>query len=434
MQEEDEEDEEEEEGEEEGKEGSGQEGQQGQDPSPSLPPALPRGNMFCVEDHSRSLRVGDLVREAQLHIPEPLVRSAPLGSLSAAADAIPIYPFAGVVLEIRGADADSQVDLSLASVVVPNQRLNTTGLAEFMVRDGKAEALVGGSKAWAGLKALSARLLTVPDKAAIWDDIWLEFDRKEGAGLEPSVFLGPADMYVEDLNDAGTPWSVVRVRFMVEVAQVFKALTGEILPPAAFTMGSRIVSAIPRGGELHQVGFWTGRPDAPKAVRWIVMLPDLKPVDTIPVIGGFLALFKHTAVQEIISTLRVVAPLVDKIILSVDAWETLHGKVGFELYIEKRSKNKWIWQRFMDLAKALTTELQVIGPDKMAVFKAFLGFERNSTTSPFDRGIWNSTTLTPPVQLSRTVNHFKIVYDPAAEQNKRWTSKIYLWITEIAKK
>lgn len=281
-----------------------------------------------------------------------------------------------------------------------------------------------GRDSLAGLhptSTLPAPLMTDPvwrrvqDFAASWaepssslhdavDNIWLEFDI-DGPVPDvpiPSVFFG---LMTNVQPDAAHEPDADRYRATIETAR--RLLSEDEPPPRMVQTLSTCFRALLPEEQVFQVGLMLSR--GPGPVRLCIRLSSVERI--VEYLAGVGWPGDEAVLREVLDPL---ASSVDRVLLDIDAGETVGAKIGLECYFDgnRQPGREPRWGAFLDslVRQGLCTA------DKREALLAYSGYvDQNAPGVPWPAALLRTSQLLGGRSLStfvRSLHHVKIVYRP----------------------
>jgi hypothetical protein len=319
---------------------------------------------------------------------------------------------------------------SVARVLPSTLAYNTFG---FECRLGdelpRADFLVLARSPWgrdslAGLhptSTLPARLMADPvwrrvqDFAAYWaepssplhyavDNVWLEFDI-EGPVPDlpiPSIFFG---LLTNSTADATHETIADRHQATTEMA--IRLLSGGELPVRMLETLSHCFHALSPEEQVFQVGLMLSR--GAGAVRLCIQFRSVERI--VEYLSGVGWPGDEAALRGVLDPL---SRSVDRVLLDIDAGETVGAKIGLECYVDgnRQPGREPRWDTFLDslVLQGLCTA------DKREALLAYSGYvDQNAPDVPWPEALLRTSQLLGGRSLStfvRSLHHVKIVYQP----------------------
>jgi hypothetical protein len=280
-----------------------------------------------------------------------------------------------------------------------------------------------GRDSLAGLhptSTLPARLMADPvwrrlrDFAACWaesssplhdavDNIWLEFDI-DGPVPDlpiPSIFFGLLTNFEPYAGET------IADRHQASTETAIRLLSGGELQPRLLETLSHCFHALSPEEQVFQVGLMLSR--GAGAVRLCIRLHSVERI--VEYLSGVGWSGDEASLRGVLDPL---ARSVDRVLLNIDAGETVGAKIGLECYFDRNRQpgREPRWGAFLD-----SLVLQgVCTPDKREAILAYSGYvDQNAPDVPWPEALLRTSQLLGGRSLStfvRSLHHVKIVYQP----------------------
>ena len=361
----------------------------------------------------------DALLIAKTGLDKRLVSSEAISQISQVADLLPTFPTTSQAgLECHLDSSEPKADF----------------FAAFSTSNGGREALARGYPPLADLNDSSV-WNRVYDFCEHWtqtnsplyqevDRVWLEFDLvkpQSSKTPEPNFFFGPTKGIKNKTNNSDSPNQAAK-NYSWITDEALGLLLNKSLPNLVKQNLLTCFNCLPPEASVFQIGIMLPRKAESQTVRVCINNIALSEIPQYLNAIGW-----QGSSAKLKSILTDLSHFTNYVCLNFAVGDTVHSKVGFECYIDKKPRINPKWRSFFDYL----VEQQLCTPEKAEALLNYPGL----SAEEFHQNLWpsnlsNAAKIVYPNLRStivRTLHHIKVVYQP----NKPLQAKAYLWLGHL---